>query len=106
MKNKIYHYVVQPSSFWNKELKAIFSSIDAEFINMKTALSIATNTALRKKIVEGTGAEYCSVCDVCAALEAIFVSRFKKESPEEFERIPVAELRRELQDEFFRTALS
>lgn len=104
MKDKEYSFFEGPSAFWNHELSKIQKKIDIEFVNMETARKIKDETTLWEKLIPGTGAENFSVEEIRMALEAIFVLKFKRETPKDFERISVRELRRELQDEFVKTS--
>lgn len=101
---KSYHFYEGSYAFWNHELMKIQKKIDIEFVNMQAACSIENQDMLWQKLVLGTGAEHFSKEEIRMALEAIFVTKFKKETPEDFERISLRELRRELQDEFVRTS--
>lgn len=104
MKDKEYRFTEGSGAFWNHELRKIQKTIDIEFVSIEKARRIKNESTLWQKLVPGTGAEHFSVEEIQMALEAIFVLKFKKETPEDFERISLCELRRELQDEFVKTS--
>lgn len=101
MKQKSYIFT-QKNAFWEKTICDIYENLEQEYLNLQTAVSIIKNNTLRKHITKGTGTDTWNTEDVCMILEALFVTKFQKENPQEHERISIDEIRNELRDEFYK----
>lgn len=68
--------------------------------NLQQAMAIGVDEEFYDHLVSGTSAEGWHFTHIQMALEAIFVKRFCKEAPDKHDRIPLNEIKKELDEEF------
>ncbi len=97
---KNYTFVQKNGAQWKSILGRMYNEEEKKFPNLQKAMTVGVDKEFRKYIVEGTSAEGWHFTHLQMALEAIFVTKFLKESPSKYDRIEISELKRELNSEF------
>ncbi len=90
----------QKTIHWDSIFESTYRRVEQQMPNLQKAMTIGVDTEFRKLLTAGTKAEGWHFTHIQMALEAIFVTKFFKESPGKHDRISLENLRKELNTEF------
>jgi hypothetical protein len=89
-----------PGIDWDDLFFSCYKKIEWKMPNLQQSMTIGVDEEFYDYLVSGTSAKGWHFTHVQMALEAIFVKRFCKEIPGKHDRIPIEEIKNELNEEF------